>query len=88
MSPAYVTREEAARYLGVSVDTLDRLRAAGKIPTYQLSPRRIGFRIADLDAHAEAQRVGSTPTMAAPTKTAQQEKPTKPDWRARMRARR
>ena len=40
----------AAEYLGVSVITLRRRIAEGRLPAYRLGPRAIRVRIADLDA--------------------------------------
>lgn len=41
---AFVAPAEAAKLRGVSFATLERMVRAGKIPTKQLSPRRIGVR--------------------------------------------
>jgi len=48
---ATVSRYDAANFLGVSVDTLDRLRADGAIVALQVSKRLIRYRLADLEAY-------------------------------------
>lgn len=53
---ATMTRGEAAKYLGVSIDTLDRLRARGAIPASQVSARIVKYRQQDLDAYLIACR--------------------------------
>ncbi|MCX7381148.1 MAG: helix-turn-helix domain-containing protein [Alphaproteobacteria bacterium] len=46
-----VTEQEAAKMLSVSMRHLQRLRGEGDgPPCIQLGPRRIGYRVADLDA--------------------------------------
>lgn len=42
--------KQAAVFRGISVATLRRQHAAGKLPTVQLSERRIGLRVSDLKA--------------------------------------
>lgn len=59
MSAATLTRHEAAAYLGISVDTLDRLRAAGRLLALQVSARLVRYRQADLDAYLEQCRARS-----------------------------
>ena len=39
-----LSEPETARYIGVSLITLRRLRWAGKVPFIQLSENRIGYR--------------------------------------------
>lgn len=51
MSKAVLSRYDAADYLGMSVDTLDRLRAAGAIIACPVSARLVKYRLADLDAY-------------------------------------
>lgn len=53
MSAAVLSRADAARYLGVSTDTLDRLRASGRIHASQVSARLVKYRTRDLDAYLE-----------------------------------
>lgn len=46
----------AASYLGISPSTLTRLRKAGSIAApIRLSVRRLGWRVADLDAYLSRQ---------------------------------
>jgi len=47
MSPEYLTKQEAAKYMRVSVPTLDRLMAQG-LPYIKLD-RRVLFRREDID---------------------------------------
>ncbi|MFN7308646.1 MAG: helix-turn-helix transcriptional regulator [Acetobacteraceae bacterium] len=54
---AALSRREAARHLGVSPRTLDRLVAAGDGPAYvRAGARRMVFRLNDLDAWQAARR--------------------------------
>lgn len=46
-----LSRIEAADYLGISTDTLDRLRSAGKIIASQVSPRLVKYTATDLDIY-------------------------------------
>lgn len=46
-----LSRKDAAAYLDMSTDTLDRLRADGAIPASQVSRRLIKYRRHDLDAY-------------------------------------
>lgn len=48
---AILTRQEAADYLGISTDTLDRLRSAGRIVGARISARLVRFRRDELDAY-------------------------------------
>jgi excisionase family DNA binding protein len=52
---SYFDRPEAARYLRVSLRTLDRLRAEGKLRACRPAPDRAVFRRADLDRYMESQ---------------------------------
>lgn len=54
ISPAVLAKEDAAAYLSLNLRTFLRVAAAGEIPTVQLTPGRIGFRVQDLDAYIEA----------------------------------
>ncbi|RAK51633.1 hypothetical protein DJ017_17510 [Phenylobacterium soli] len=49
-----ISRQEAADYLGISTDTLDRLRASGRLPALQVSARLIRYRKRDLDEYLNA----------------------------------
>jgi hypothetical protein len=48
-----LSRTEAAAYLDMSLDTLDRLRAAGAIIACPVSARLVKYRVADLDCYLE-----------------------------------
>ena len=41
---------EATAYTGCSARTLRRYVSAGRLPAYRLGPRRLVFRVSDLDA--------------------------------------
>ena len=61
VSNLVVMESEAARALSLSVRSLQRLRVDGAGPPYiQLGPRRIGYRLADLEARLAGRRVAST----------------------------
>lgn len=46
-----LTPDDAARALSISRSTLDRMVAAGRLPKpVRISDRRIGFRVADIEA--------------------------------------
>ena len=48
---------EAARLIGISSMTFQRMRARGELPpAVQLSPRRVGFRLVDLAKWLEDRR--------------------------------
>ncbi len=47
---------KAAEYLALSPRTLRWLKEAGRIPFIRLSPGRIAFDVADLNAYIEQQR--------------------------------
>ena len=49
ITPIARNRRQAADYLGVSEDTIDRLRKAGHLPARKIG-RRVLIRTADLDA--------------------------------------
>ena len=51
-----LSREDAAAYLGISVRTLDRLRAEGKMSFVRLGGR-VSYLPSDLDAYVERNRV-------------------------------
>ncbi|RVU07011.1 DNA-binding protein [Novosphingobium umbonatum] len=52
---------EAAAFLGVSQSTLEKLRLSGNGPRYlRIAGRSIRYRVADLDAWAEAGACQST----------------------------
>jgi len=52
-----LTKDEAARWLGISRDTLDDLCKAGKIAVYRLSPKILRIHRDDLVRYVESCRV-------------------------------
>jgi excisionase family DNA binding protein len=57
MQTKYLTREEAAEYLGVSINQLmERRREPDPLPAFQIG-RRILFRASDIDNWMEKFRV-------------------------------
>ena len=51
-----LSAEQAARFIGLSRPTLNRMKRAGKLPpAIQISERRIGWRVRDLIEHLKAQ---------------------------------
>lgn len=57
-TPEFLTRGEAAAFLGRSVRSLDRLRATGTLP-YSKRGGRVVVATADLEAYLAAGRVSS-----------------------------
>lgn len=55
-APRWMRRDEAARFLGISVRRLDDLLADGAIPTYRPTPGRVLIAEADLVAYLRAHR--------------------------------
>lgn len=53
----YMTAQEAALYLGVSVNSFRRMWRSRAIPAHFITPSRAKFKQADLDAWREKQRV-------------------------------
>lgn len=47
---------EAARVLGISVDTLRNLRKTGKLKAVQVSARRVGVRHSELNRYIREQK--------------------------------
>ena len=61
-SNCVVTEAEAAKMLSLSPPTLRRMRGEGTAPRYvQLGARRLGYRVADLDAWIERRLSGGQP---------------------------
>jgi hypothetical protein len=56
---------DAAVYLGLAENTLNRMRCEGKGPRYMRLGNRIFYRRADLDAYLEACTVETTDSRAA-----------------------
>lgn len=49
-APAYLSTEEAARYLNITQKHLLAMRAKGLVKATRLGPHCVRYRIADLDA--------------------------------------
>jgi len=61
MTQAYLRTNDAAKYLGVSVSTMERRRLDGTGPKFRrLGARIVTYAIADLDAWASGQVLMST----------------------------
>lgn len=61
MSEPLLNALSAARYLTLSIKTLEAMRLRGTGPTYiQISRRRIAYRRSDLDAFIEGRAFQST----------------------------
>jgi predicted DNA-binding transcriptional regulator AlpA len=55
-----MTRAQAVQYLGISIATFWRLVERGEAPPHiQLSRRRVGYRVEDLDEWMLRRRVGT-----------------------------
>lgn len=52
ITPAALSREDAATYLGVSTDSLDRLRSRGEIAAFTVG-RLVRYRLAELNAYMD-----------------------------------
>jgi predicted DNA-binding transcriptional regulator AlpA len=62
MNSRVIGRADAAKYIGVSLPTLDRLIKEGKAPVcLHLAKRRRGFLIEDLDNWLSSKRSASLP---------------------------
>lgn len=62
MKPLFVTREAAAALVGLSVTTMDAEIRQGRFPRpRQLSARRVGWSVRDLEAWAEARPPSDLP---------------------------
>lgn len=57
---AYLRAPEAARYLGLSTSTVNKLRLTGGGPLYSRVGRRVLYRVQDLDAWVASGRRRST----------------------------
>jgi predicted DNA-binding transcriptional regulator AlpA len=68
MQPRVLRTPDAARYLGLTASTLEKMRLVGGGPRFvRLGTRAVGYAIADLDAFIEVGRRTSTSDPAAPT---------------------
>jgi hypothetical protein len=59
-SAQFLSTEEAAGYLGVSMSLLEKLRVRGDGPTYAKLGARVIYMREDLDAFVRGRRVRST----------------------------
>jgi len=64
-SPAALTTEAAATYLGLAESTLEKARVHGTGPKYVKLGRAVRYRIRDLDEWLEARTMNSTSEMRA-----------------------
>lgn len=62
--PARLNGQTAARYLGLSKSTLDKMRIEGRGPRYLKIGGRVFYRPADLDAYIEAAVIETTDSRA------------------------
>lgn len=46
----WASRDQAAEYVGVHVNTIDRWRSEGLIRAYQAGPRLVRYDLAEIDA--------------------------------------
>lgn len=60
ISPAALTYDEAADYLGINRRTLQRLVRDGRVRVVRPAPNRPRFRPEDLDAYLESTARGGT----------------------------
>ena len=63
-----LTADTVAQMLGLHRHTLMRMRAqpdAGGLPFVAISPRRLGYRLGDVQAYLAARRVGRLPSTTA-----------------------
>jgi hypothetical protein len=56
----YMATEPAARYLGLSPRSLEKMRLTGAGPVFRKFGRRVLYAMEDLEAWAQAQRRRST----------------------------
>lgn len=57
VKPAYLSRRDAAVYLGITTRVLDTLKDRGEIPFYKLSRRNVVLKISDMEAYMSGKRV-------------------------------
>ena len=64
--PIFLQTPEAAERIGLAAGTLEKMRCRGGGPSYlRLSPRRVVYDVAVLDAWARSRAFGSTSEYAA-----------------------
>jgi len=60
LKPAYLDREGAAQFVSLSVITMERMVAKGEFPSpRQLTGKRVGWLVRELDEWSEARPVSS-----------------------------
>lgn len=60
MKPAYLDRESAAAFVSLSVPAIERMVARGAFPApRQLSEKRVGWLVRELDEWSESRPVSS-----------------------------
>ncbi|WP_223496758.1 helix-turn-helix transcriptional regulator [Stenotrophomonas indicatrix] len=64
LPPARLRVEEAAKYLGMGVSTLDKMRVQGRGPRYLKVGNRVFYRESDLAAFLDAAVVETTDSRA------------------------
>lgn len=57
----YLTRQQAAERLGISLRTLDGLIQRGGLPAYRIGSRLVRIRDTDLDAYLAGRQVAPAP---------------------------
>lgn len=58
IKPAYLDRDQAAAYVSLSNTTMDDLIKAGTFPKpRQLSPKRVGWKVSELEAWCDSRPV-------------------------------
>lgn len=65
-----LTMAEASAYTGCSERTLRRYVSAGRLSAYRVGPRRLVFRVADLDALVQPVPTVGTRSVPAPRSVA------------------
>jgi predicted DNA-binding transcriptional regulator AlpA len=68
MTSAVLRTPEAAKYIGLSISTLNKMRCRGgndAIPFVKLGTRSVGYCVEDLNRWLDCRRRASTSAMAA-----------------------
>ena len=66
MMKKFLTSKEAAEYLAVPEDELQKMASEGKVPSYQIGGIYLRFRIDDLDSYCRKARKGSKDRYGSP----------------------
>jgi hypothetical protein len=67
MRPSVLRTPDAARYVGLTASTLEKMRLTGAGPRFiRLGLRAVGYAIGDLDAFVDAGRRSSTSDLGTP----------------------